>query len=56
MNKRILGIVLGFLIWLFVLLLCLPYRSASNELKDLNSKIDKIVIFLDLDAKDEVVE
>jgi hypothetical protein len=44
---------------LFFLLGCLislPLRSASNELKDLNSKIDKIVIFLDLDlnAEDEV--
>ena len=30
--------------------------SIKDELKDLNSKIDKIVIFLDLDAEDEVVE
>lgn len=55
---KILPIILGFLIWLFVLLLCLPLRSTSNELKDLNSKIDKVVIFLDLELrdKDEVAE
>ena len=30
--------------------------NVSNELLDLNSKIDKIIIFLDLNAEDEVEE
>lgn len=29
-----------------------PTRNVSNDLHDLNSKIDKIVIFLDLNAKE----
>ena len=52
MKETILSIILGFFIWLFVLLLCLPLRSTSNELKDLNSKIDKIAMFLDLDVEE----
>lgn len=44
-----LTVILGFLIWL-------PMITISKELLDLNSKIDKIVIFLDLNAEDEVVE
>ena len=42
-------LLIGFLMWL-------PMITISKELLDLNSKIDKIVIFLDLDAEDEVVE
>ena len=44
-----LTVLLGFLIWL-------PMITISKELLDLNSKIDKIIIFLDLDlnAEDEV--
>ena len=46
-----LTVLLGFLIWL-------PMITISKELLDLNSKIDKIIIFLDLDlnAEDEVEE
>ena len=51
MNKLVLYILLAFL---FGYLFFLPLRSASNELKDLNSKIDKIVIFLDINPEDGV--
>lgn len=42
-------LLIAFLMWL-------PMITISKELLDLNSKIDKIVIFLDLSAEDEVVE
>lgn len=44
-------LLIAFLMWL-------PMITISNELLDLNSKIDKIIIFLDLDlnAEDEVEE
>ena len=42
-------LLIGFLMWL-------PMITISKELLDLNSKIDKIVIFLDLNAEDEVGE
>ena len=44
-----LTVLLGFLIWL-------PMITISAELLDLNSKIDKIVMFLDLELKDEAEE
>jgi hypothetical protein len=43
-----LTVLLGFLIWL-------PMITISKELSDLNSKIDKIAMFLDLDLKAEDV-
>ena len=51
MNNLILYILLAFLLGCLV---SLPLRSASKELLDLNSKIDKIVIFLDINPEDEV--
>lgn len=44
-------LLIAFLMWL-------PMTTISNELLDLSSKIDKIVIFLDLELrdKDEAVE
>ena len=52
MNNMILCAILAFL---FGGLICLPMRNISNKLEDLNSKIDKIVIFLDLDLNGEEV-
>jgi hypothetical protein len=41
---------------LLILILLASDLNWAKELKDLNSKIDKIVIFLDLNAEDEVAE
>ena len=48
----------AFLTFLLACLIWLPMITISKELLDLNSKIDKIIIFLDLDlnAEDEVEE
>ena len=39
-----------------ILLILVEGIFSRSILRDLNSKIDKIVIFLDLDAEDEVAE
>lgn len=53
MNNIILStlnfLLIGFLMWL-------PMITISNELLDLNSKLDKIVIFLDLELNNEGVD
>jgi hypothetical protein len=48
MNNIILCVIFICFVGIFVFVLT---RNISNDLHDLNSKIDKIVIFLDLDAK-----
>ena len=46
MNNIILCVIFICFVGIFVFVLT---RNISNDLHDLNSKIDKIVIFLDLD-------
>ena len=48
MNNIILCVIFICSVGIFEFVLT---RNISNNLYDLNSKIDKIVIFLDLDAK-----
>ena len=45
-NKVLLWMLLAFFLGCAVYL---PIRQASFEMQDLNSKIDRILIFLDLD-------